>query len=37
MGRRGREFVEDQLDWNVLVERWLRELEKKVLGRGIVN
>lgn len=32
MGLRGREFAEEHLDWNVLVECWLDELERKVKG-----
>ncbi len=31
MGRRGREYAEKNLDWNVLVKKWLRDVQERII------
>jgi len=32
MGKRGREFAEKYLDWNVLVKKWLQGVQRQIIG-----
>ncbi len=34
MGKQGRKFAEDHLDWNVLVKNWLNDVQKCLLKKG---
>lgn len=34
MGKQGRKFAEDHLDWNVLVKNWLDEVRERLLEKG---
>lgn len=31
MGRRGREYAERNLDWNVLVKNWFWDVQKRII------
>lgn len=34
MGRKGRKYAEDHLDWNVLVKNWLHDVQECLLEKG---